>query len=132
MNIDHLRALLSLEQQEPVVLCYLDDPRVSGFVGGSTRPVLLSWDTVVKQKARHPDIGFEEYRIIPEVVRFGMVAQERSRELIFCYNHPDGRRFRLTIKATFSGEVFVTSFHRTKPHQTKAILARASLVRKHA
>jgi hypothetical protein len=61
MNIDHLRALLSLERQEPVVLCHLDDPALAGFVGAmSTRPVLLSWETVVKQKRQHPDIGLEE------------------------------------------------------------------------
>jgi hypothetical protein len=132
MNIDHLRALLSLERQEPVVLCYLDDPALAGFVGASTRPVLLSWETVVKQKQRHPDISFDEYRIVPNVVRCGMAAQERPNELVFCYDHSPEHRYRLMIKVTFPGELFVTSFHRTKPRQTRAILARATLLRRHA
>jgi hypothetical protein len=133
MNIDHLRALLSLQRQEPVVLCHLDDPALAGFVGAmSTRPVLLSWETVVKQKRKHPDIGFGEYRIVPDAVRLGLVAQDRPNHLTFCYNAPSDRRYQLVIKATFAAELFVMSFHRTRPRQTKAILARATLLRKHA
>ena len=132
MNVAHLRALLSLERQEPVVLCHLDDPALAGIVGSmGARPVLLSWESVVKQKARHPDIGSAEYSMIPEVVRLGLVDQERPNELIFCYHHPSGRRFRLIVKATSIGELFLASFHRTSPRQTKAILARASLLRRH-
>jgi hypothetical protein len=61
-----------------------------------------------------------------------MVSQKRPDELIFCYRHPSGRRFRLMIKATILGELFVTSFHRTAKGQTKAILARSGLLRRHA
>jgi len=133
MNIDHLRALLSLERQEPVVLCHLTDPALAGFVGSmSAPPVLLSWETVVKQRAKHPDVGLAEYCMIPDAVRLGLAVEEHANQLIFCYHHPSGRRFRLTIKVTLIGELFVTSFHRTSPRQTKAILARASLLRKHA
>jgi hypothetical protein len=133
MNIDHLRALLSLERQEPVVLCHLDDPALAGIVGSmAARLVLLSWETVVKQKARHPDIGFAEYCLVPEIVRLGLAVQEHANQLTFCYHHSSGRRFRLMLKATIIGELFVTSLHRTSPHQTKAILARATLLRRHA
>jgi hypothetical protein len=119
MNIDHLRALLSLERQEPVVLCHLDDPALAGIVGSMrTPPVLLSWETVVKQHARHSDLTFEDYCLIPDVVRIGMVAQRKANQLIFCYHHRSGRRFRLVIKATLPGELFVVSFHRTAPRQT--------------
>jgi hypothetical protein len=98
----------------------------------SSPSVLLSWETVVKQNAKHPDIGVEDYCLIPEIVRSGMVAQEHANQLIFCYHHRSGRRFRLTINTTIIGEIFVTSFHRTSPRQTKAILARATLLRRHA
>ena len=132
MDTDHLRALLSLERQEPVVLCHLDDPALAGIVGSMTAPVLLSWETVVKQKARHPDIRLAEYCLIPDVVHLGLAAQEHPNQLIFCYEHPSGRRFRLNVKATFIGELFVTNFHQTRRRQTKAIFARATLLRRHA
>ena len=51
MNIDHLRALLSLEWAEPVVVRSLEDPALAAIVGAvQARAVLLTWDTVVKQK----------------------------------------------------------------------------------
>jgi hypothetical protein len=68
---------------------------------------------------------------VPDALRFGMVAQETAEQLIFCYDHHTERRFRLMIKGTLRGELFVTSFHRIARHQTKAILVRADLLRKH-
>jgi hypothetical protein len=132
MNIDHLRALLSLERAEPVVVCSLEDTVLAGIVGAfQTRAVLLSWETVVKQNRRHPDIGIEEYCLIPEIVRTGMAMWQGNR-LVFSYQHSSGRRFWLVIKATLLGhELFVASLYRTKPRRTKAALGRSILVRKH-
>jgi hypothetical protein len=132
MNIDHLRALLSLERAEPVVVCSLEDPTLAAIVGAlHTRAVLLTWETVVKQDRRHPDIGIEEYCLIPEIARTGM-AMRQGNHLVFSYQHSSGRRFCLVIKATFGGgELLVSSLCRTKPRRTKAVLARSSLLRKH-
>jgi hypothetical protein len=133
MNIDHLRALLSGERQEPVVVGHIYDPALIRVVrAANTHAVLLSRHTIVKQARKHQDIGFDEYCIMPDALRFGLVAQEYAEQLIFCYDHHTGRRFRLMVKGTLRGELFVTSFHRTAPRQTKAILARADILRKHA
>ena len=133
MNLDHLRALLLGDRQEPVVVGHIYDPALVQVVrAANTHAVLLSQATVVKQAKRHPDIGFEEYCIMPDVLRFGMVAQEHAEQLIFCYEHHTEHRFRLVVKGTILGELFMTSFHRTAPRQTRAILDRADILRRHA
>jgi hypothetical protein len=50
---DHLRALLSLALQEAVVLCYLDDPALAGFVGAMSTECSASANPVLYIK---PDI----------------------------------------------------------------------------
>jgi hypothetical protein len=133
MNIDHLRALLSGERQEPVVVGHIYDPALMSVIGvAKTHEVLLSPETVVKQRRQNPDIGLEEYYILPDAIRYGMVAQEYAEQLLFCYDHHTGRRFLVVVETTLEGKLFVVSFHRTRPRQTKAILDRASLLRKHA
>lgn len=79
-----------------------------------------------------PDVDLEQYRLLPYVLRYGMVAQEWAEQLFYCWHDHDGRCYRLIVKGTIRGEIFVESFHRLKRHQIKAILARATLLRPHA
>jgi hypothetical protein len=132
MNIDHLRAL-SGERQEPVVVGHIYDPALVRVIRAArTHVVLLSRDNVVKQSDRHPDIGVEQYRLVPYALRYGMVVQEWAEQLMFCWHDHDGRSYRLMVKGTIRGEIFAESFHRLKQHQMKAILSRGTLLRPHA
>ena len=134
MDIDHLRALLSGERVEPIAVAAIHNPALAEVIGAADRhAVLLSRDTIVKEKVRHPDIDFEQYCVLPDVVRFGLVVQEYSQQLVFCYEHHSGRRYRAMVKATLAGhELYVTSFHRMRDRQTKAILKRGLILRRHA
>jgi hypothetical protein len=133
MDIDHLRALLTGERQEPVVVGAIYDPALVRVIRAvNTHAVLLSRDTIVKQQIRHPDIGFEEYCLLPYVLRYGMVSQEWSEQLIFSWNDHTEKRYRLMIKATAKCELFATSFHRLAVRQTRSILNRGMLLRRHA
>jgi hypothetical protein len=133
MNIDHLRALLSGERQEPVVVGHIYDPALVRVIRAArSHAVLLSHYTIVKQADRHPDVRFERYSLLPYVLRYGMVAQEWAEQLFFCWHDHDGRSYRLMVKGTIRGELFVDSFHRLKEGQIKAILARSTLLRPHA
>jgi len=135
MDIEHLRALLSGERQEPMVIGALHTTAHSRAIGANTHAVLLSRETIVKQETRHPDIGFDDYRLIPYAIRFGLVLHEatRPRHLMFVFDDPWGRRDRVMVRSTTNGnEIFVTSCHRTKQRQTKALLARGRSLRRHA
>jgi hypothetical protein len=77
MDIDHLRALLSGERQEPSSYRHRLRPALVRVIrAANTHAVLLSRDTVVKQAIRHPGIGFDQYRLLPYVIHYGMVAQK--------------------------------------------------------
>jgi len=133
MDIDHLRALLAGEREEPVVVGAIHEPGLVRVVrAANTHAVLLSRATVVKQADRHPDIGFEQYRLLPYVLRYGVVAQEWGDHLIFSWVDHDERRYRLMIISTTRGDLYVTSFHRLAAKQIKAVLERGLLLRRHA
>lgn len=136
MDIDHLRALLSGERQEPIVVGAIHRSELVRLIGAPGRhAVLLSTATLVKQAERHPDIGFDDYCAMPNALRFGLALYlpEWPRQLTFCYEEHTGRRYRLFVKSTLRGdELYVTSLHRSSPRQTKALLARGRIIRKHA
>ena len=135
MDIDHLRALLSGERQEAMIIGALHDPAHSSAIGARTHAVLLSRDTIVKQEDRHPDIGFDDYRLIPYAIRYGLIVHEsaRPRHLMFVFDDPWGRRYRVMIRSTTNGnEIYVTSCHKTRDRQTKALLSRGRDLRRHA
>ena len=136
MDIDHLRALLSGERREPIVVGAIHRPDLVRMIGApEIYAVLLSRETIVKQHRQHPDIGLDEYSIAPNVLRFGLVLwlPEWPRQLTFCYEEHSGLRYRLFVKSTTRGhQLYITSFHRTRPRQTRALLARAKILRNHA
>jgi hypothetical protein len=133
MNIDHLRALLSGERPEPVVVGHIYDPGLVRLIRAADRhAVLLSQDTIIKQRCRHPDVGFEQYRLLPYIFRYGAVGQEWPDQLVFSWVDHDERRYRAMVKSTARKELFVTSLHRCKTRQIKAILDRAMILRRHA
>src|SRR5580704_11167001 len=129
MNIDHLRALLSGERRKPIIVDHIFDPDLMAVIGDATLKILLSYETIVKQRRQNPDIGLEEYYLLPDAIRYGMAAQEDSEQLIFSYNHHSNRRFLVIVERTSRGELFVISFHRTTPRQTQSILAGALVLR---
>jgi len=133
MNIDQLEALLSGKRLEPLIVGHIYDPKLMCVVrAANTDAILLSPDTIVKQRRLHPDIGLDEYYLLPDVIRYGMVAQEHAEQLIFCYHHHTDRRFLLVVEATIQGMLFAIAFRRTTPRQTESILEGALLLRNHA
>lgn len=136
MDIDHLRALLAGEREEPVVVGAVHHPALVRAIGApGVHAVLLSPDTIVKQRQQHPDIDIDDYCVAPDVLRFGLVLHLPAwpRQLTFCYQHHTGWRYRLFVKSTMRGdELWVTSLHRTRQRQTKALLNRGRILRHHA
>ena len=50
-------------------------------LGAKQKAVLLSDETLAKQKKHHPELALNEYRLIPEIVRKGMVIREKDARL---------------------------------------------------
>ena len=104
------------------------------LIGAETQELLLSDYTRTKQHFRHKEVGFEEYRKIPLVLREGFIVREgehRRSSLIFCFDSGVGKRcYKLSIKATRNGaELYVLSFHPIWPREMQRIYRRAILRR---
>lgn len=132
LDIYALKSLLhGRRRTRPVHLCDVDDILANAL--NVTHPlVLLSWDTIRKQKRRHPEIKPREYRQIPRIIQTGIVVQDTPKSLILIQTHDKRpkRFYRLSIKATLLGDaIFVTSFHRLSIRKIKIILRRHPVVR---
>lgn len=133
MDIHDLSKLLSGDRLPPIQVGVIYDVDISRAIGATTHVVLLSKETVFKQKNEHPDLQDEEYGILPDAIRYGLVIHERARPecLTICYNRREGQQYLVALKGTKTGAVFVTSFHKMRPRQTRSYLDRGDRLRNH-
>ena len=113
------------------------EPYIARHIGArGTRHVLLSGESYHHVVHGHPDLGDDELMLMPEALTRGLVLYEKRRRnwAVFCFQHPqaEARRYALAIKAADHGhQIFARSFHRMHDRQTKAILRRGYLLRRH-
>lgn len=133
MGIHNLARLLSGENLLPIQVGVIYEVGIARAIGATTHKVLLSKETVSKQKIEHPDLQDEDYSILPDAIRYGLVIQERVRPecLTICYNRREGERYMVALKGARSGAIFVTSFHKMRPRQIRSFLKRGDTLRNH-
>ena len=133
MNTDDLSRLLSGANLSPIQVGVIHEVRLCQAIHATTHAVLLSKETVVKQKKEHSDLTLEHYRLIPDAIRHGLVIHERARPdcLTICYNRREGERYVVALKGASSGAIFVTSFHKMRPRQIRSFLKRGDKLRLH-
>ena len=106
---------------------YLDDT-LRASIGAKTRGVTLSDETLAKQKRSHPDLTTDEYKLIPDMIRDGLVIKESDQVLLFF--HDVDRLYRAVVKATSTGKgIFLTSFHRSNIANVKQARKRGTVLR---
>jgi hypothetical protein len=82
-----------------------------------TRIVELSGDTAGKQRARHPDLRPDDYRVIQQALDGGRLQRQGDTHLRADIEI-DGIWWRAVIKRTQDGgELFLVSLHRLRPRQ---------------
>lgn len=75
----------------------------------------------------------EDVLLLPDALTRGMLMQEetRPRSFVVCFQHTQ-IRYKIAVKIVRGGhELWISTMHPTKQGQTKAILGRSRLVRKH-
>lgn len=107
-------------------------PELHGAIGATTRHVLLSPETMAKQRRNHPDITLDHYLVLPVALRQAAVLQDTARSLVLV--HEDSVRhmthFKVAIKATACGrEMYVVSFHCLRPREVQRVFGRHPLIR---
>ncbi|NDV20872.1 head morphogenesis protein [Pseudodesulfovibrio sp. JC047] len=79
-------------------------------IGGGTRLVQFSPETLEKQLKRHPELAFEEYTFVQDAIDYGETIQDGARTLVYLLEEEG---YVSVVKATKSGKaLFMTSFRR--------------------
>ena len=92
------------------------------------KAVLLSDETLAKQKQHHPELALNEYRLIPEIVRKGRVIREKDARLYFFQRQ--GHLYMATVKATADkAENYLVTFFRVRPEHMRRKQRRGELIR---
>lgn len=97
-------------------------------LGAQQKAVLLSDETLAKQKKHHPELALDEYRLIPEIVRKGRVIREKDARLYFFQRQ--GHLYMATVKATEDkAENYLVTFFRVRPEHMRRKQRRGELIR---
>ena len=97
-------------------------------LGAQQKAVLLSDETLAKQKQHHPELALDEYRLIPEVVRKGKVIREKDARLYFFQRQ--GHLYMAAIKATEDkAENYLVTFFRVRRGHMQRKQRRGELIR---
>lgn len=88
------------------------DAALKQQINAKQNTVLISAETMTKQRRNHPELTDDEYRLLPDVINTGAVIQQGAQHIVI-FNDND-RRYRAEVRTTSSGdENHVVSFHRT-------------------
>ena len=106
------------------------DPEIAQLLGvpGNTVAWISEW-TLTKTGFSHPEIDFQDYLKIPEILARGFAIpgnQHDSLEIRYIDTHaPIYRMWRVVLKVTRIKEVYVTSISRTHMKDTRRTYRRA-------
>ncbi len=79
----------------PVAVLKAQDMKV---LGSGAQTVWMSQETLLSHVKRHPDIGLNDFRLIPEIIDAGEVYQQSAERLIFL--KINGKLYRVGLKRT--------------------------------
>jgi len=116
MDFKHLLGLHTGSRTDTMVVCHVD-PVVSVYLGCRSNKVLLSYETVQKQLAHHPELPISHYQIVHSALRLGAFHRCNKRPRAAVVLYVDTRQFhtvfRLYVKGTACGrEIYLVSLTR--------------------
>ncbi|MGQ0740794.1 MAG: hypothetical protein ACT4OG_00635 [Alphaproteobacteria bacterium] len=126
---------LSLGHAANVTVCRLP-LSVASFFDANTVEVKLSASTLRHIAKQHKHLFPKDILLIGEAVKRGMFVKESQRPNRFSawYQHPKDEKKRFIVGLKFARgthELWITTFHRAKKRQARALLARGVMLRKH-
>lgn len=127
VRAQHFRDLAEGRIEGAAPVGYLDDT-LAATIGAGVRRVDVSSDTLKKQREHHPELQLEEYQVVPEMFRTGLVIRDGEQALVFFKQA--GRTYKAAVKATKEGNaLFLTSFHRASEKTIAGVRRRGQVVR---
>ena len=121
VNEADLIQLLAGDITRSIHVCDIE-PELAAAINAITTTVLLSPDTVKKQRLCHPELNLEHYRLIPEIIQYGLVLRDSPQSITFYEDDRPhfGNLWQVSVKVTQDrNELYMSTFH---PLEVKQIL----------
>ncbi|HWW11187.1 MAG TPA: hypothetical protein VN018_01625 [Brevundimonas sp.] len=134
MNFDHFRGLYDDQRIDPVIVCNIERG-LADALGARVTRVLLSSETIAKQKVRHPDLSADDYVALKPAILFGEVRLDGQGRavILFVDRHRLAYGVRVYLKVTGDGRrIYAQSFCLLNEKKYRRELAKAlTVVREH-
>lgn len=105
------------------------------YLKAAISDVSISRESLIHIDKKHFDITDFEIITMAYGLQNGLFISDIRKEncLIINYIYPDNRiRYKMVIKSAANGtELWVSTFHRLRERQTKALLSRGHIIKKH-
>ncbi len=96
--------------------------------------ILFSDYTLIKLLDKHGEINFSHYRHLPTLLLKGFMAIGRRHGLLELWwieaSSKDQSAYQLVLKATKSGDIYVSTFHRIHLREARRLAKRAARLNK--
>jgi len=133
MTVEDLLRLL-LDKQPYIPVCKLPQD-VCAVLGVGTTTVWLSRASLTHIIGGHGDVDVSQLMLLPKAIQWGLLVDDRDRpgNIISSYQDPyaDRRYIAIMKIARNRKEIWVTTFHRSKARQTRRILRKGPMLKKH-
>jgi hypothetical protein len=133
MTVEDLLRLL-LDKRPYIPVCKLPQD-VCAAVGLATTTVRLSRASLTHIIGDHSDVDVSQLMMMPKAIQWGLLVddQDRPGTIIASYQDPyAARRYIAILKITRNRqEIWVSTFHRSKERQTRRILEKGPVLKKH-
>ena len=134
MTVEDLFWLL-LDKRPFIPVCKLPQD-VCAEIGAATTIVRLSRSTLTHIIGDHVDVDVSQLMMMPKAIQWGLLVDDRERpnHIIASYQDPyaTARRYIAVMKITRNRkEIWISTFHRSKERQTRRILEKGRILKKH-
>jgi len=105
------------------------DEQTQEAISAQAQTIWLSDETLTEHLKRHPEIGLDQYRLLPEIINDGEVYKQGDVKLIYLWR--DGKLYRAGVKRTRdkSGNYILTLFETTDKTALKNVRGKYERIR---
>lgn len=101
---------------------------LKGRLNATQNAVMLSRETLIKQRRNHPELTDDEFRLIPDLINQGTVIDQGRQRLAFFRS--GNRLYKAVVKSTLDGtELYLLSLFRTTVRELNRDKRRGEIIR---
>jgi hypothetical protein len=101
---------------------------IMSHIGANNEQVFIHHQYVLKSIHQHR-ISLETFELLPDIIAYGQVLEDRDRHLLFLFESRAGWLHLVIKRAEASRRIYVSTFHRTTKAKVAAKHRKFELIR---